>query len=47
MGAPKQAGMMKRISDEIYFRKNINKRIVKCKKSWDEINKIINKRNTK
>lgn len=43
----RRRGMFQRLSEEIYFRRNINRRIVKCKKSWDEINKILNKRNTK
>ena len=44
MGRGKRKSALRRLSDEIYFRKNVNRRIVKCKKSWDEINQFINKK---
>ncbi len=43
MGKGKGKGVLGRLSDELYFRRNLNKRLVKCKKSWDEISRIINK----
>lgn len=38
----RKMGMKRRISDEMYYKKDLNKKIVKGKKAWDEINKILN-----
>jgi L-fucose isomerase-like protein len=37
-----KSGVKRLISDELYRRKDVDRKIVKAKKAWDEINKILN-----
>ena len=33
---------IKRISQELYLRKKLNKRLVQFRRSWDQVKKIVN-----
>jgi hypothetical protein len=35
-----------KISEQIYYRQDLNKKLLKYKKSWGEVNKLVNKSNT-
>lgn len=40
----KNSGIFHRLSMELYLRKNVNRKIIKIKRSWDEINKCFSKK---
>lgn len=40
----KNSGILHKLSIELYLRRNANKKIIKVKKSWDEINKAFSKK---
>jgi len=40
----KNSGVLHRLSMELYLRKNVNRKIIKIKKSWDELNKSFSKK---
>ncbi len=40
----KNSGVLHKLSMELYLRKNVNRKIIKIKKSWDEINKCFSKK---
>lgn len=36
--------LMQRLSLELYLRRNFNKKVIRIKKSWDEINNCLKKK---